>query len=365
MMLTPANHKAVLELVATPAREIIFTTFLMDEAMAQLQFNKNFLSSLHGVGRMVNTMLISYDVDSCAQMELAGVPCWLDRVAPQPHTLPGQYASKVPHWFQKYWWAKHMTHLNYTVLFVDNDAVVLQDPLHHYDPSYDIQGLSDWNWLTEPPSPLEIVVWGCPLYKTMNKAKSLGGQEVVYRDDTAKKPLEATNPAIPCQSTGLWFAQPTPAAHAFFRDLLDLLTRILVEQWDQAAWNEVLMGHLFGLGEAPPLRYRLLPMAQYNNIGTYHLRQQHALPLDTVILHAGAVHGPNKVAQYKALGFWSPEAYEKSAGLVSKARVHAALHPHQPDAAETPAPKGEPAAEQDTAEQSVDPPPAGREDTPK
>ena len=35
----------------------------------------------------------------------------------------------------------------------------------------------------------------------------------------------------------------------------------------QASWNEVLMGFLLGMGDEPPVKFRLLPVAKYSNIG--------------------------------------------------------------------------------------------------
>ena len=54
---------------------------------------------------------------------------------------------------QKYWWALTLLELDYTVLFMDNDAAVFRDPLQHFDATYDIQGLSDWNYMAELPTP--------------------------------------------------------------------------------------------------------------------------------------------------------------------------------------------------------------------
>ena len=46
--------------------------------------------------------------------------------------------------FCKYWWAAQLTAANYTVLFMDNDAVTLKDPFDHFEPlHYDLEGLTD------------------------------------------------------------------------------------------------------------------------------------------------------------------------------------------------------------------------------
>lgn len=64
----------------------------------------------------------------------------------------GQYQEEVPSWFQKYWHAHALNQLNLTVLFMDTDVAVFQDPFLFHDKSYDVEGLSDWNWLEEAPS---------------------------------------------------------------------------------------------------------------------------------------------------------------------------------------------------------------------
>ena len=40
-----------------------------------------------------------------------------------------------------------------------------------------------------------------------------------------------------------------------------------LQQWDQAAWNEVILSFLVGMGYEAPLRYRILPVDQFSNIG--------------------------------------------------------------------------------------------------
>lgn len=59
-------------------------------------------------------------------------------------------------------------------------------------------------------------------------------QRAVATDDN--RTSEHVNP---CQSTGLWFSEPTPSTLAFLQDLLQWLLVKRKEQWDQAAWNEV------------------------------------------------------------------------------------------------------------------------------
>ena len=103
---------------------------------------------------------------------------------------------------------------------------------------------------------------------------------------------------IPSHSTGVWFLQPRPAVVHFMRVLVDrLMAAESQHEWEQPAWNVVIMPFLIGRGdsEEPPLRYRLLPHAGYANIGVWHERKRAGLPADAVILHLGGVHGTDKV----------------------------------------------------------------------
>ena len=65
----------------------------------------------------------------------------------------GQYKDRVPAWFHKYWWALKLAEAGFTALFTDNDAACLQDPWTRHDPAYDLEGLSDFNWRANPPTP--------------------------------------------------------------------------------------------------------------------------------------------------------------------------------------------------------------------
>ena len=44
----------------------------------------------------------------------------------------------------------------------------------------------------------------------------------------------------PCQSLGAFYVKPTPAAMKFLATLSDWVVHTHIQQWDQAAWNEVL-----------------------------------------------------------------------------------------------------------------------------
>ena len=106
----------------------------------------------------------------------------------------------------------------------------------------------------------------------------------------------------PCQSTGGWFAQPSPAAMLFLEDLLHWMTVWHPQQWDQASWNELIMLHLFGYGGRAPLQYRLLPMDAFSNFFSRELRVREGLPVNQVVLHAGEAHHQGKVDGFASKG---------------------------------------------------------------
>lgn len=104
--------------------------------------------------------------------------------------------------------------------------------------------------------------------------------------------------SIPCQSTGLFYLQPRPNVERFMLALVDRLVREETwHEWDQATWNVVIVPCLIGSGDSdlPPLRYRLLPHAEYANIHVVERRRQAGKRADVVIMHLGGVHGRDKV----------------------------------------------------------------------
>ena len=92
----------------------------------------------------------------------------------------------------------------------------------------------------------------------------------------------------PCQSTGLWYVRDATAAAAFLDGLVEYL-REKPNEWEQKAFQLLVMRYLVGLGdELPPLRYRLLPTARYINVEMYEERLRAGLPTaDTVGVHCG------------------------------------------------------------------------------
>lgn len=67
----------------------------------------------------------------------------------------------------------------------------------------------------------------------------------------------------------------------------------------------VIIPFLWGSGEEPPLRYRLLPAASFaGGVHVYESRLREGLPLDPVVLHSGGLHGGQKHGTYERLGLF-------------------------------------------------------------
>ncbi|KAK9862552.1 hypothetical protein WJX84_007499, partial [Apatococcus fuscideae] len=182
--LTPENYSSAATLLATPHKEIILTALSFthkgeQHIQQQLDFVKNFALHLHRLGLLEHTLILSYDNETCRVMQQhAGILCFVDRTAPPPEDLPGQYKTDVPSWFQKYWHAHALNQLNLTVLFMDTDVAVFQDPFLFHDKSFDVEGLSDWNWLEEAPSTQDITLHGCGVYRMAMDRSVAGGQKL-------------------------------------------------------------------------------------------------------------------------------------------------------------------------------------------
>ena len=59
--------------------------------------------------------------------------------------VPGPFRDKLNHHYCKYWWVLMLLRERFSVLFLDNDNVVLRNPFHHWQPArYHLEGLSDW-----------------------------------------------------------------------------------------------------------------------------------------------------------------------------------------------------------------------------
>jgi hypothetical protein len=156
---------------------------------------------------------------------------------------------------------------------MDSDVAVLKDPLAPFSNPYryDVQGLTDWQHLPDPELRRGFTLrqHPCMLYYLRSDPFVPGESSWTEAWHANHQRQAILNPHNPCQSTGLWFVEPTEAAVAFMRAMVDRIAYHAPYEWDQTAWNEVLMPFLWGAGDDPPLRYRVLPYSVASNLGAW------------------------------------------------------------------------------------------------
>ncbi|KAK9804674.1 hypothetical protein WJX73_008441 [Symbiochloris irregularis] len=237
---------------------------------------------------------------TCQAMWDYGIPCWVDTACPQGDKLaPAAEAG-------------------FTVMFLDNDAIVMGDPYQGIQPErYHLEAMSDWVKQIDLPDPLDSIrkTPDCIYKITVNRP---GAEDAQGRWVTGSQYLEATNDPTqghaitPCWSTGLWFAHPHTPVSGFFRDLLQRLIEQEAE-WDQAAAQEVLLGHMMNLNSNPdPLRFRLLPHDQYTNLKVYQDYARAGLATQEIVLHPCCT--TDKVGDLKKAHLWQADAWQPSWG---------------------------------------------------
>ncbi|KAK9794068.1 hypothetical protein WJX73_005218 [Symbiochloris irregularis] len=220
--------------------------------------------------------------------------------ASQRALKPGQYRDTFRMaWYCKYWWALKLVQAGYDAVFLDNDCVVISNPWQKVDANkYDLEGLSDFVRGHGIPSPQELLSrpQDC-MYKHRRNVSELSGpqnQRLDFEGEDFDK--GAAWVMVPCMSTGLWFAHPTRAAALFLDSVIKYLW-IQPDEWDQAAVQEVLVAHLLNLNDqAPRLRFRLLPHADYTNLGPYQHELENRRTNEAIIAHPCCVGGGKRPA---------------------------------------------------------------------
>ena len=70
-------------------------------------------------------------------------------------------------------------------------------------------------------------------------------------------------------SAGVWLLEPTPKTLEFMRAVVNQVIYAAPWQWEQAAWNEVVMWYTWAMGNNGQLRYRVLPLESFSNISEW------------------------------------------------------------------------------------------------
>lgn len=108
----------------------------------------------------------------------------------------------------------------------------------------------------------------CVLYKASEDDRMPSGSIWTEQWNAEEQDIPSYTVPNPCQSTGTWYLNPTTATVAFMRAVVDRIAYHAVWQWDQTAWNEIIIQLLWGTGDHEPLKYRVLSLAEFSNIRT-------------------------------------------------------------------------------------------------
>jgi len=255
---------------------------------------KNWLYHLQEVGVSKHTLIIGESPETCNTLAIDHIPhCFADNT----DWMKKKFIRMGRQVVLKWWYAKKMIDLGYSIIFMDNDVVVLQNPLNDWDLQkqsgfmYDLQALSDH-------------------------------QQAIYnKTHKMKCPLEKiyNSKETPCASTGIWFAESNNRTKNFFNNMVDSINENSM-QWEQAKFNHLVPMNTVGFGdEYPPLRFRLLPLRKYANIRVFHYLEDMAKDMNIisrepwggqVCIHAGYIHGQNEKSNlFKDIGLWKPELF--------------------------------------------------------
>lgn len=284
-VITESNFEEVVRSFSNSARELIFTTFsistfpngtLADHPRhGMTAFNVNFVRHLVRAGADGDVLLVALSEAACGPTRAFGLLCYVD-------ALPWLRQAKVYFGRQvalKWLYMRKMVELGFHPLFLDNDAAALQDPLRHWDRSFDLQALSDARTDTNGDLP------------ALAKDLSCG---VKYQGFP-----------FPCASTGVLYVRATDATRTFLRSFAARVERS-PSKWEQASFQRAVLPFLMQVGGGPPaLRFRLLPIERFHNVKDLALRRLSGRAVDSVVVHCGKIKGGRaKQLALESAGLW-------------------------------------------------------------
>lgn len=233
--------------VANERHELMFTTVSIDKPLHQLIFLRQWYGNLRSAAP--HAMLLGADARTCRAARNATIPCFVDGVAPMLRGKQNMFGHQV---LLKWWYAKQLLGLSYHIVFSDPDIAWLADPFDKWDTSFDLQGLSDIRHVNVTTQKFHEITCLRPWMEQMYEHS----RRSIY----------------PCQSTGLWFMRDRPQTRALLDGLYNYL-EARPNEWEQKAFQLIVMRYLVGLGDdLPPMRYRLLPTSKFINIEFYEER---------------------------------------------------------------------------------------------
>ena len=255
--------------VANSDRELLFTTVTMDKSLIQLVFLRQWIGNLRGAA--AHTFMLGSDKRTCDIARNASVPCFIDGAAPALRGKQNEFGHQV---LLKWWYAKELLALNYHLVFSDPDIAWLSDPFSFGSRtrSFDLQGLSD--------------------IRSTNLTTQKDHEIICIRPWMEKMYEHGRRSIYPCQSTGLWYMRDRPQSRAMMEGLYGYLYRH-PNEWEQKAFQLIVMRYLVGLGDdLPPVRYRLLPTSHFINIEFYEERIKKRMETqNTIAVHCGYLKG--------------------------------------------------------------------------
>ena len=267
--------------IATVDREILFTTISIDRPMHQLIFLRQWQGNLRAAAGHV--LVLGADERTCRAARNATIPCFVDGVAPTLRGKQNMFGHQV---LLKWWYAKELLNMNFHLIFSDPDIAWLADPFSKWDHSFDLQGLSD--------------------IRSVNLTVQKHHEITCMRPWMEQMYEHARRSIYPCQSTGLWFMRDRPQSRALLEGLYGYLSA-KPNEWEQKAFQLIVMRYLVGLGDdLPPLRYRLLPTRQFINIEFYEERMRRGMPSErtAVGVHCGYLKNTaDKLEHLQLTGF--------------------------------------------------------------
>ena len=86
----------------------------------------------------------------------------------------------------------------------------------------------------------------------------------------------------------------------------------------------MLVPFLWATGVNEQLRFRILPLEHFSNVKVLYTRRDAGMPTDNLIVHAGSLHGAEKVSRHGRRGkrfcglFWALLGWISSCGWHSK-----------------------------------------------
>lgn len=273
-----ADRVATLPGRSRSKRTVIFTTMRFGSVSDDLiGMVSTFCYHLHEHGLLRHALLITTDEATWKTLRSRGFPAYLDRAFPRPYEFVNQIKDpNIPSRefdISKHWWAWRFLSDGYRVVYLDSDAAVLGDLLEPFDHpfKYDVQGLTDWQDLDHPELDLAYTLPNpCRLYRIRSDPEKpeWHGHWTQSWDISQNDFLSVPLAPNPCQSTGVWYLEPTTPALAFIRALSDRVIFHQQSEWEQTAWNDVLLHFLWGAGDHEPVKYRALPLSKFVNLGT-------------------------------------------------------------------------------------------------